>query len=562
MQGDFSRDSFEPLRGFSRVLSQQGRLTLDADLNELQSIQLHLLRTLARDLIGPYAGSGFDIGALNDRDFTIAPGHYYVDGFLCENDRPVVYQQRGAGAAANDVREQQPYLAVAQGNDPLSISAAKQYAVYLDVWERHVSFAEADGVNEVTHHYPPLLRDEALGPVDTASRAQVIWQVRIDDLRDVAPAVVVTPRRDITIGVGKEIVLSATVLGGPVAPAAVTWASADATKATVDAQGKVRGTAAGTTQIIATSGAGGPSDTVTITVVPVAPANAAIAFTEDDRERVRNAIQWENFVNQLQPSTRGALRAEARRADDTPTEPCTVSPTAQFRGVENQLYRVEIHRGGVAGTASFKWSRENASVVIPIQTITGATIKLREWWRDDRFGLARGDFVEVLDDDATLRQAAFPLCQVTDFDLDSMTVTLDSVPKVNTADPAKHPILRRWDHRGTTTPRGPNLGKLDDDDALLIDETKDTWIGLEDGVQVQFMANTAGPAHVYRTGDYWLIPARVNIADVVWRRDDAGAIAAGPHGVDHHYAPLAIIQVDGGGAAQRLFSLNRSVSRT
>jgi hypothetical protein len=54
MKGDFSRDSFDPIRHFSRVLMQQGRVQLDADWNEQQSIVLHFLRTLARDLIGPH----------------------------------------------------------------------------------------------------------------------------------------------------------------------------------------------------------------------------------------------------------------------------------------------------------------------------------------------------------------------------------------------------------------------------------------------------------------------------------------------------------------------------
>ena len=44
MQGDFSRDSFDLQRVFSRVLNQQGRVLLDSDWNEMQSIQLHLMR--------------------------------------------------------------------------------------------------------------------------------------------------------------------------------------------------------------------------------------------------------------------------------------------------------------------------------------------------------------------------------------------------------------------------------------------------------------------------------------------------------------------------------------
>ena len=33
-RGDFTRDTFNPLKHFSRVLMQQGRVQLDADWNE------------------------------------------------------------------------------------------------------------------------------------------------------------------------------------------------------------------------------------------------------------------------------------------------------------------------------------------------------------------------------------------------------------------------------------------------------------------------------------------------------------------------------------------------
>ena len=51
MQGDFTRDTFDPTRHFSRVLIQQGRVQLDADWNEQTAILLHTLRTLTRGLV-------------------------------------------------------------------------------------------------------------------------------------------------------------------------------------------------------------------------------------------------------------------------------------------------------------------------------------------------------------------------------------------------------------------------------------------------------------------------------------------------------------------------------
>ena len=46
-----------------------------------------------------------------------------------------------------------------------------------------------------------------------------------------------------------------------------------------------------------------------------------------------------------------------------------------------------------------------------------------------------------------------------------------------------------------------------------------------------------------------MIPARVATGDVIWPRMQQGAKsvakAVAPRGVDHHYAPIAVISVDG-----------------
>src|SRR5436190_19023856 len=96
MNPDITRDTFDRRKHFARVLLQQGRVTLDADANEQTAILLHLLRSLARDLYGPHGGldvpkPGFELlkrpdGQGRPTDLEIRPGHYYVDGILCENE--------------------------------------------------------------------------------------------------------------------------------------------------------------------------------------------------------------------------------------------------------------------------------------------------------------------------------------------------------------------------------------------------------------------------------------------------------------------------------------------
>ena len=180
MTGDFTRDSFEPARGFTRVLMQQGRPQLDADLNEQTAIFWHYMRTLVSDLVGPYAGPHHDCGfgvitrdVARRRDFRkereqlkamfkdpgeflLSPGHYYVDGILCENKHYLAYSAHvDPGEAWLTPKRNVPYL------------------VYLDVWERPVTSIEDASISE-----------PALNGIDTSLRAKIAWRVRIWELPD------------------------------------------------------------------------------------------------------------------------------------------------------------------------------------------------------------------------------------------------------------------------------------------------------------------------------------------------------------------------------------------
>ncbi len=57
MKGDFTRDLFDPTKHYSGVLMQQGRVQLDADWNEQDSIQRYRTEVEARDLIGASGGA-------------------------------------------------------------------------------------------------------------------------------------------------------------------------------------------------------------------------------------------------------------------------------------------------------------------------------------------------------------------------------------------------------------------------------------------------------------------------------------------------------------------------
>jgi hypothetical protein len=481
MRGDFSRDTFDPLRRFSRVLMQQGRIQLDADWNEQAAIQLYLLRGLAADLIGPHGGPG-DSFLIRDKDasangpvkndFVISAGRYYVDGWLCQNDARVFFR-------GSQTLPQQPYYEMTP-----ELEAGRRYLVYLDAWERHVSYAEIEGPQEAELRTPSSLRELALGGPDTTTRAQVVWQVRAIELPD-------------------------DELGG---------------------------------------------------TLPATPA-AWRTWVDD---------HWETFEERWEPTHRGRLKVEARKPLDDDKSPCAISPESRYRGLENQLYRVEIHRGGAAhdertgggagSPATFKWSRENGSVVFPIRAIDGKRILLEGWWRDDRFALSEGQWVEVLDDRAALHHRADVLRRVAEIDRDAMAVTLNAEPDT-AVDITRHPLLRRWDHRARAAAKGSG-SSLASDNALPVVEER--WIELEDGVRVWFERSRGAAAHRYRTGDYWSIPARTAIGDVVWPRertapDGSAPALKPPHGVDHHFAPLAVIAFDNGGSAGVVADVRRKI---
>ena len=247
------------------------------------------------------------------------------------------------------------------------------------------------------------------------------------------------------------------------------------------------------------------------------------------------------WVDIFQPPNRGGLKAQAIRSGDS-TDPCVASPDAHFRGAENQLYRVEIHTGGKAGEgATFKWSRDNGSVILPVGDIspeskTGTTtVTLENLGDEERPALTTGDRVEIVDGDLSLG-----LLPVATVDGDRRQVTLTGFVQLG-PDKPKHPLLRRWDY-------GKSKDALGADGALLIKEGSD--VSLEAGIQISFQPADAGQAaHVYRAGDYWLFAARTVTGDIEWPQNPSpppagqspGPATLPPFGVFHRYAPLALV---------------------
>ncbi len=254
------------------------------------------------------------------------------------------------------------------------------------------------------------------------------------------------------------------------------------------------------------------------------------------------------ITDYLQPDNRGRLRAKARGTTSANKSQCIIPPKARYRGCENQLYRVEVHRSGTAKDATFKWSRENGSVVYPIRNGSiqipvpnPMIVTLDNLGKDDRFSLDEGDWVEFVYEDYTLKNLAYPMLKVEELDLINMVATLKwevDNPCVATTN-FEQPYLRRWDQSDKGKSKVEAFG-----DIHITENDGDDWIELEDGIQIQF--SKMPEEHKYRTGDYWLIPARTENGDVEWPKDGDDPQSVRPHGVEHHYAPLATLLLDNG----------------
>jgi hypothetical protein len=279
MKADITRDTFNQLKHYSRVMMQQGRVQLDADWNEQASILLHYMRTVVQDIVGPYATpaghAGFRLAIdanTKKGDFDITSGRIYVKGILVENDE--------AGATYLN----QPYY-----RNPPTLQQNKNYGVYLDVWERHV-----------TSLLDPNIREVALGGPDTATRTQVVWQVKTWPAESGASGELCeTLAQDLGASLD-NIKKYRTQLENPVA-------SADGER--------IRG---------------------------------EIAHLRSKIDDIRNKLAgcegdaWCLTVQGLPSTSDAGLKARVEPTEPS-KDPCIQAPASLYRGAVNQLYRVEIH---------------------------------------------------------------------------------------------------------------------------------------------------------------------------------------------------------------------------
>lgn len=244
--------------------------------------------------------------------------------------------------------------------------------------------------------------------------------------------------------------------------------------------------------------------------------------------------QLPGWLNLIQPST-GRLTTSVV---DVPADegPCVLPPTVGFRGLENRLYRVEIHDGGLLKNATFKWSRDNASVVASVVGIeSGTTLTVDQTGRDEVLRFNNGDWIEITDDELEFAGLAGEMRQIAFANPASRTIQLKSalspgkfpVGGDGKTDPARHTRVRRWDQTGTAVDDAAGVVKIPIDGAA---------ISLEDGIQITITA--ADDKGIFRSGDYWVFAARTADGSVEQLKE------APPRGIHHHFGRLGIATFD------------------
>lgn len=544
-KGDFTRDTFHAFRHYCGVFQQQGRVSLDADGNEQASILSNLLRSVSKDVIADGDAPATDQfqliplnippGTATERDFGITPGHVYVDGILCILNGSKI-----------------PFTVGATGNTQISVS---QWLV--------------DGIPYLQNQYVRALRINVDGSPDTIFNQSIITAAD-------------APSRTLTLkpalnpagpASGYRLVRLPSFMHQPdYVPTTeevqtLTGVNADsALLVYLDAW--ERHISYVQNKWIREVALGGPDTCARSQLVAQIKIAYDLNLPASELEKETLPVLKGVLEDRYQPYNRGWLRARLKPVD-TGTDPCMCHPDARFRGSENQLYRVEIHQPGEVASQStaraftsgsnpsFKWSRNNGCDVYPISTVSGAQVQLDSIGRDERSCLKSGDWVELLDDILILQGKPGALLQIGEVSAQDRQVTLAATTPYNViANDPNHPhaFLRRWDQKDPAATGGTSNGLPVVENSLATDP----WIDLQDGIQIQFVPalspqvpdeplgdNFVAPMNSYRTGDYWLIAARVALqGSIEWPAttdNPAVPIALPPHGVDHHYLPLGVI---------------------
>jgi Family of unknown function (DUF6519)/Right handed beta helix region len=257
---------------------------------------------------------------------------------------------------------------------------------------------------------------------------------------------------------------------------------------------------------------------------------------------------WESLIR---PS--GARLSCSTGEVEGEMNPCLLPQNTGYTGLENQLYRVEIHRGGDqggevrGGGATFKWSRDNGTVAARVLAIhEGRRLVVDSLGRDEVLGFHPGDWIEIVDSWHELHGIPGRLHRIlpgSGIDAATRSITLETalpvdlfpVDKDGKTDGERQTIIRRWDQAGRIRREDGtiyhDLSELSVSQGIPVPPAG-TRLFLENGILIDFSLAGKGRFH-HR--DHWLVAARSTDATI------EELFEAPPRGIHHHYARLALL---------------------
>jgi hypothetical protein len=219
----------------------------------------------------------------------------------------------------------------------------------------------------------------------------------------------------------------------------------------------------------------------------------------------------------------------------------TLAPQGSYTAQANRLYLVEIETAGEVGTATFRWSEDNAATIQRVPP--GSTQVVVE----DATAFAKGDQILIRKEFgaeehqvASVTGNVIGLAHATGAQLAARPAA-GRVAGFTTFALADRPMVQRWNAFGVPVTADP------------ADPTVSAAIALNDGVAVRF------GGHDMRTGDYWNFRTRFLGGDAAAGIDPVTRIEQlgfqRPRGTAHHYVPLAKISRNGSGPEADLISI-------
>lgn len=524
MKGDFTRLTFNPKKHFSSVRMQQGRVQLDADWNEQIDIGLYRERMATRDIIGtcgaPINNPGFVLTFKADefineelseeeraliteilkdqRNFIIGKGCYYVNGILCENEGFTSYSE--------------------QPDEHSSLENIKEgfYLAYLKVWERHITQVEDNDIQEI-----------ALNGADTTTRTKTIWQVKLrgpfgpsenwDKIWRSA-----LPKRKASIAVrikkstaqGDPCVISSDIsygrLGnhlyrieihneGKIGKATFKWS-------------RDNGSITWAIKRIDISRTDNAIDRIII----------AIESRGVNLSTIFKPGQWIELTNDIwELGEKPGIFSQVISADHfhlilAPKDPKDIEYISQ--DIFSSKWRPKVR----CWDSLFKdtWTHEQG---INIEKIEKNRIIIKNPGEEFLRSIAVGSYLELTDNIRELRGEIRILAKVESQRISETIIELELEPEK--LDNVKDHVLED-DLPLDRTPR------------IIPYDPEKEWIELEEGIEVHF---ERGNNH-YRTGDYWLIPARSSNQSIEWPTDEKGRPEYQQNFGKRQYCRLAVLR--------------------